>query len=560
MSIKNNKEDYKVSHKNYARGLLMEIDKSERIIMALIRKDIKDKTNQEKIFNIYKERISLITILADEFKASIKTTYKNKPVQYITEKAYLIKQEHDMTDAEFKKFCYFYKEADNIPNIPFTIMSKTLGHNVNSMPYTMEVHPSQLNILDEIITIEKENAIFNEEIKNQSIKYTDCAPSAITGKYNSLSDKSLQHTNSVIGALFLPKYSIIDSLMLHTSIAKIVKNRYNNIPLDVPNKLLYENIIYDPSENARVSVNKSPLIDLRDRAKIQIELWKIVKDLREGKYYSNENITFEQSISNRSYSAFDSPDLLNVRDEGNILRKLLNVFALRPTHISISTLNTGAYSNNHDITQMEGEHYTNIPIINVRIPQNMNLSKHINITDALTQPEWFVDNKIIVQKIKSVKFSREIAIFYVNRRTHYVSNPFNHSQIMFNILPSNQDNSFEQINPIPVIYNIDGFNIGDDYYKLRSVVLAEWNVVNNIITGSSVGIVMKPNKDGEQEHIIFNPSASTYKFENSVGIITSNDPVSFINGRDEETTPDGPTSFYSRAITSGTIYIFANEL
>ena len=52
MSIKNKKEDYKVSHKNYARGLLMEIDKSERIIMALIRKDIKDKTNQEKIYSL----------------------------------------------------------------------------------------------------------------------------------------------------------------------------------------------------------------------------------------------------------------------------------------------------------------------------------------------------------------------------------------------------------------------------------------------------------------------------------------------------------------------------
>ena len=131
---------------------------------------------------------------------------------------------------------------------------------------------------------------------------------------------------------------------------------------------------------------------------------------------------------------------------------------------------------------------------------------------------------------------------------------------MFNILPINS--SIEQINLTPIIYNQNGFNIGDDYYHLRSVVLTEWNKINNIITGSSTGIVMRTNKEAEnkeQQHIIFNPSIATYKFENSDGVITSNDPVTFIPGRDDQTTPDGSTSFYSRAITCGTIYIFANE-
>src|SRR4029079_8840924 len=78
----------------------------------------------------------------------------------------------------------------------------------------------------------------------------------------------------------------------------------------------------------------SPIADLKNRYKVQINLWETVLKLRNGSYYEADPISeFLTTLNACRNNLYDNADLAYNQDEGAILRRLLSVFSLRPTII-----------------------------------------------------------------------------------------------------------------------------------------------------------------------------------------------------------------------------------
>jgi len=373
---------------------------------------------------------------------------------------------------------------------------------------------------------------------------------------------SFSFIHPVVAALFFPRIKYLDEHMLLASIANIVYCRYNGIPIRTqPEYELYWDLITDPNEIVCVSPKESSLVDLRNRVRLQVELWKLVRELREGRYYSDEFRSFNLALDNCKNNLFDAPDMSNIRDEGTVIRRLFSAFGLRPTIVSISSLTSGIMSGNYNLGPMSLSQVTTIPIVNLRLPFNFrNRNTSVYLNEALEQPDWFVENKMIVPKVKSIIYSRDIIVFYASRRYQTINFGRINAPYNFNILPATHS-ALETINDVNVSYE-PSIIIGDDRFHLRSVVFVERSLTNkDLIIGCSTGIVIRRDflaGRTQPSYLLYNPQAAIIQFEDN-GVYERNPPIVEIPGATPFNEGNAPESFQRRASSRGTIFIYVKD-
>jgi hypothetical protein len=307
--------------------------------------------------------------------------------------------------------------------------------------------------------------------------------------------------------------------------------------------------------------------NLLKRFNVQVELWKNVLSLRQGKFYSHgESFSVDDGImglhkvlSSYDWTYFDSPDLYKVHDEGTMLRKLLAVFSFRPTFTQISSFvhRTGlGYSNLGAVSRST---FINTPVCNIKLPVNIygnnNPQPAVRLTSALTQSDWFIENKMLVPKNKSVIHSRKIIFFYVNRR---------HQTLNF----ANVDVGFRYLTLPGTLTGMTGINttelhfdnditLGNDRFNLTSVVVLNPLLEGQLSTGCSSIVVCQPDPSvGRMRtaYLYYNPILASISFEKA-GAYIRNDPISPIP--DHSNDPKTP-GFIETARQYGTIFVYVN--
>ena len=267
--------------------------------------------------------------------------------------------------------------------------------------------------------------------------------------------------------------------MLIASIAGVVAARNTGTPIRTqPDYELYYDMITDPNEIACSTNRNSPMSDLRNRVKLQVELWKSVRDLRMGRYFSPDASNFSLAVDACRNNVFDTPDMAHVRDEGAVLRRLMGAFSLRPTVVSIQTITSNAMTLNYPLNELALTQVTTIPIINIRLPLNPVAGSTVNMQSALRQPDWYVENKLIVPKHKQVMYSRELVLFYVNRRYQNLNFGKLTMPYTFGALPTTVS-GFESLNNASLEYTPE-IAISDSPFEIKSLVSVETTKLVNI--------------------------------------------------------------------------------
>lgn len=468
-----------------------------------------------------------------------------------------------------------------------SIINKTLGAPISwnmRVGDGLKIKDSEHGILSEIFSLYERYQSLHRSVIMLSLMYDDCSVAAMTGTFKRETHIATNHIHPVVACLFLPKFEILEYHMLYSNFGSIISTRYKRQPItNEPDALLFYDITSDP--NDIVCEIKSPITDLRNRYKMQISLWETVLNLRNGRYYDDKSIgDFLATLHACRNNMYDNADSAYAQDEGSILKRLLNVFSLRPTIVStkpingvasfMATYSMGRPTNNLTISNgvfpfnsQPIATITSIPMINLQLPPYADAtSAPIDITEALHQTIWINENKVIIPKEHSIIYSKEILIFYVNRRVQRIYIKTYANPISFSQLPLTMAN-FEKLNSY-ALYVPERLSIrsAEDTFLLRSVVaLTETEIVQNgnktsIITGST-GLIMTHRDISRnifnQQYYLYDPFGASLPVEQPGGYIT-NKPISLIN---PYVTPFGSTtpSFADMASTKGTIFIYGKE-
>lgn len=552
-----------------------------------------------------------------------------RPLHEILNKMMMYKKENKWSDYEFNEF---YKEIQYLLTgtkareaegtgtgtslyVNRSRISRVLGDLTPRRTTTEEglrLKDSDHPILAEILSMCLKSEPLHKSIQMHTLMYEDCALVAMTGEFKRDRHIASNFINPLFACMFLPKFDIFEYHMLYSNFGSIIKARQEKkFITNEADALLYYDITTDP--NDVVCEVSSALGDIRNRYKVQIALWETVLKLRGGNYYDAEPISqFTQALNSCRNDLFVDTDLAYNQDEGAMLRKLLSVFSLRPTTVattpleSISALsaNVGPYSMGAQFSfgepcignqpmgkqpmanlstysypfsnRISQTNVINIPMITFQIPHVSGPNDQpIDITTATSQTLWVNENKTLVPKRKAIISSKEVLIFYINRRYQKVQIRTFANPLSFSQLPLAMSN-FERLNAYPV--NIpERISLGstDETYQLRSVVAINETSINQnetttkIITGSTGLIMQHRNIDMsiyDQKFYLYDPFGASLPVRHptatgaDAGFIL-NKPISQIQGFFPEASemPSGVEniSFFDRARTNGTIIIYA---
>jgi len=546
-------------------------------VLAELNSKYKDTEVVKTLFDAYKVRQERLQRRALRLKNALVSHYSQLSLSELIKKAEKIKKKKKYTDDEFDAFMKMLltdsRYAKESYHIPAGQMSATLGYYGPASFFGERLHvkTGEFDVLQEILQMGASTKILHDNVVIQSLQYTDCAPSSLMGKFDRNKHNAYSFIHPVLAALFIPKIKLVDEHMLIASIPNIIKSKYESIPItNQPEMELYIDINVDP--NNELTQQDPPLVSLRNRAFAQLKLWENVINLRQGNYYYPKSGEFLMALDKCHSNIFDAPDLSYVRDEGMILRKLLGVFSMRPTIVSVAPYHSMQYGVSFGHEALMGIDNTmpfikvsSIPIITIKLP-DPNSEMSIDLRQSLNQLHWFSEHGKIMPKKFSILYSNNILMFYANRRTgtQFNTASLRYPQLMFSQgIPASFSN-WQMINNSPVNYEQE-FKINNDTFALRSVVFVETSAVHKgLIIGNSAGIRSDPNPErGEYERhcYLYDPqSASLFMQPQSEesGKYVLNDPVTEI---EEFSITSGAMAetFEERARKSGTIYIYAKK-
>lgn len=557
------------------QSLIREGSNDDAQVLTRLRDKYNDKDLVNKMFSEYEEKMDKIRRKARKFASAVISRYSHMGTKKIMEKARKLKKKYDFSDDEFNAFVSIAlgdKAFQNVYNVPNTPLSRTLGYTPETSTMKLQYKQNEMPTIQNILTLYRETANLHMQVVVQSLLYRDCAAEALTGVYKSDKHNAYTHIPAVVAALFLPRIKYLDEHLLIASISNIINNKYNGVAIKTqPDYELFYDMITDPNEVACSDNKENAFIDVFNRAKVQVELWKLVKELRMGRYYTDSS-QFMLSLEQCKSGIFDSPEMIYVRDEGALLRKIMGVFSLRPTIVSIMPLTASSgITVNYPLSSLSLQQVTTIPIINLRIPlmqRNANVS--VNMTDGLEQADSYVENKMIVTKMKSVIYSRDLIIFYVNRRFQNVNFARLVAPYSFNTLPTTLT-GFETLNETIVNYT-DTVYIGDELFTLRSAVMVEKTSILNkdsvqgqdiygkeLIIGTTAGIVIAQDPSAgifESTYLIYDPVGASIKYDYNDQLVTR-DPITEV--RQASLYGGEIESFSERLQKRGTIFVYVKN-
>lgn len=556
-------------------------------IVHIMRAERKDEKEIAAFVEKYEESRRRIKKSMKKFADKIEQKYGPLDLPELMRKGLKFAQKHNLTQAEQEAFKAHILRGDaDKPYLPFqeleyTDMSKFLGFS-SASGTMLEVKPSDQDALHEIARLYEMNRPLHAALKANISTYRDCAPEAISGKFDRKKDNVNNFIHPIIAALFLPIIKTIEQRMLYSNIGRMVVQRAamylrkysSTMGTDTQEELkrdfeLSYDIARDPNSLNNYLGDESPMANLLKRYKIQIELWRNVLKLREGQYYSKGDFAESDAISGLTrvlnsfdWMYFDSPELFHVQDEGTVLRKLLATFSLRPTYTQVSSFlnRSGMGYANFGAARLT---FINTPIINIKLPINVyggrNVMPSVRLSSALTQSTFFIENRMIVPKNIAVVHSREVVFFYANRRFQSVN--FTGLDICFKYmaLPGTMS-SVSNINETELHFEHEEY-IGTGRFKLRSVAVL--NKLSNhafATTGCSSIIVLPTNMAlgrTTQQYLYYNPIAASIQYQNNnVGDFVSNDPITIMPETSMDPTIPG---FIETVRRCGTVFIYSQD-
>jgi len=441
--------------------------------------------------------------------------------------------------------------------LPNTNLSKVLGKvTIDTQGSGFKVSDDDYRVLQELLRLYEETKPLHAQIILQSLTYTDMAYEAMSGKYNKeLGHNPGCHVHPVIAAMFMPKMQVFEDHFLFANIGGIVKSRFEKSPLRTkPDYELFYNLVTDP--NDVICDIGSPIKDLLNRANLQRHLWNSVLHLRNGQYYNCSTQEFLMAVDMCKLNKYDTPDLVYGRYDGTVIKRLIASFSFRPTVVATTPIYSLVTANPyvHNVVPV----VTSLPMVNLRLPSAIHDNTPVDLSDALQQSQWFMENGQIVPKNQSLIYSRGVLIFYVDRRSHMLRvgdvHPFN-----FNSLPA-AIAGFERLNDRTVNFKPE-FPIREDKYQLRSVVLCETNnkidQSKQIIIGSSTIFMIHEDVTATparvQECMKYDPLGVRDSFMSGTKVVNNppvtNIPVIADPAKEEQ-------NFMNLASTKGTIFIY----
>jgi hypothetical protein len=478
-----------------------------------LRQRYRDEDLVNKIQDVFMQKHSQIVKSAKKFAMAVRNKYssQNVPFHQLLMKARAHAKKHHLTEAEFSEFQRIYEQelagtGSGEVVIPMTSIMKVLGNITNGSDAFFNSNEADSRNLQEIIRLNEMSRPLHAQVLLQAIQYTTPDNATLV---NMTFDKNINnpadHVHPVVAALFLPKFKTIDEHFLYSNMSGIVKSRYNQQPLTTrPDYELFYNLVTDP--NDVVCDIRTPVADLLHRCNLQNQLWNSVLHLRNGQIYNPSLREFTASVDVCRLNKYDNPDFVYGRHDGTILKRLFSAFSFRPTIVAtIPVANLFSYN---PYSQSVRPTVTSIPMINVRLSNFGAVASTAvatasgsktgrNLLSTLTQTNKFLEGNSIVDRHTQVMYSREVIIFYIDRRSH----AYNISNTITNMarLPTSVA-GFERINKELInteekdaggikYYEVEPqLTIGSSEYYLTSAIVAVTGSDKDIEKGSELVI------------------------------------------------------------------------
>jgi hypothetical protein len=549
----------------------------------LIINDIKSRGNDadttQKIFNAYKESKERTERRAKKFYNALVERYNNLTPLQIYEKAGNYKEKVGMSDAEFEMFRHLVfsqnpHAAHYTYNVPSTRIAKLFGFSVevNSLNNELNVSATEEGVVQEILRMHAENKYLHEQVSHQAYGYdiNQIGNIVTQSSYNKDFNNLYSFIHPVIVALFLPQIRLLEEHMLYASISNIVKLKHEGKPIVTrPDYMLLWDMMTDP--NDAVCNIDSAIVDVKNRATLQVQLWKSVLNLRQGKIYSNEHMSFLSAAENCRVNMFDTPDLSSsMRDEGVVLRRLLSAFSLRPTIVETTPINFTGNSlsvnpympmiSNPSMTMI-----TSVPMIAVRLPQQTASSvTPYPLASALQQNQWFVQNQRFVTKQQNVIRSNNLIVFYVPRKqfkVDYLRRLYPHqlSSLPTHIAGTSDINR----TPVNVPATMQIGNLGSstknaiDYYLTSAICVDEINVSKAAYNSTTNPPINIPSITGSKTYI-FETNITPGTLGSSINDAIMYNPI--VNDKQPSLTVSTSTVNIGTDLSEiATVYIYVND-
>lgn len=565
-------------------------------VVALLKAQGKDQKEIDGFIDKYEVSRKKIGKVVRRFVEKIEQKYGHLDIPELVKKGMKHATKHGFSPAERDAFVRLVMKGDTeVPYLPFqelgyTEMSKFLGFS-NTMGQTFSIKAQDQPALQDIARLYEQTKLLHNGIRQNLVSYTSCSPAAIMPKFDNDKDNLNLYVHPLLVALFLSRVKAIERRMLYSNIGRMVIQRsqpyfqssgdrkYMNWQLSlndlIPGELeadlefMYD-IAKDPNSLDHFS-EETPMNNLLKRYQVQIELWKNVLLLRQGKYYSrSENFTntddgimgLHKVLSSYTWTYFDSPDLYHVHDEGTLLRKLLAVFSFRPTFTQLSSFSqrgTLGYSNLGAVSRAT---FVNTPICNVKLPADLygggSGGQPVRLISALSQSGLYIENKMLVPKNTAVIHSSKVIFFYINRR---YQSPLANIDMGFRYLsvPGTMS-AMTSINTTELAFE-QSIVIGHDRFELTSVVYLNPLLEGQLATGCSSIVVMQPNVDigvKARSYYLYNPlGAGVMYVDKNTNKYIRNDPVTPMP--EQSNDPKRP-GFYGTARRYGTIFLYVNPM
>lgn len=588
-----------LSMEEIAKKLYNEFPDEEKIVDSVIRGRYKNYRN-------IKERARK---LAHSIKK--KMIQGDYTLHEMLEKMLQYKKKHNINDVEYEEF---RKELANILNDNYSQeieynqnvtahrsrINRALGNTRQVQDDKMIVRDDEQHALNDIFSAYEKNLQLSREIYMSSLMHPDCGIVSMTGQYNRDRHIPTNHIHPLFACLYLPKFDLLETHTLHSNIGSIIKHRYEGKPIrSEADLLLFSDIVTDP--NDVVCDINSPINDLRNRYRVQICLWNLVLRLRKGAYYEGlYNDQFMEALNTCRNNLYDNADLAYSQDDGSILRRFLSVFSLRPTIVytkplhALSAITTNPYAgmymdemlgnaSDSKFTDVSYTGYpfkrqaaytiTSIPMITLQIPPYVEGSQPKDLRSATSQTLWINQGGTLIPKEHKIVYSKELLIFYVNRKIEQIQIKSYTQPLMLTRLPVSMSttNRFQRVNTYPInIPPVLSLHKTDEIYHLRSVVAVNQFSINNgdeitNIATNSVGLIMKHRNFAEKvydsSYYLYDPIAASQPVEHPTKDgWTTNKPITLLDpyfSQVNEKTGITTYSWFDIASTTGTIYIYA---
>jgi hypothetical protein len=505
-----------------------------------LRQRYRDEDLVNKIQDVFMQKHSSIVKSAKKFAMAVREKYsqQNIPFHQLLMKARAHAKKHHLSEAEFAEFQRIYEQelagsGSSEVVIPMTSIMKVLGNITTGAEGSFSSSEADFRNLQEILKLNDMSKPLHAQVLLQAIQYTGVDEAFMN---NSLFVKEIQnpgdHVHPIIAALFVPKIKTVDEHFLYSNMSGIVKSRYNHQPLTTrPDYELFYNLVTDP--NDVVCDTRTPVADLLHRCNLQNQLWNSVLHLRNGQCFNPSLREFMASVDVCRLNKYDNPDLVYGRHDGTILKRLFSAFSFRPT--LVATLPVATLFAYNPYSQNLRPTVTSIPMINVRLSNFgstaataavaagvMGARPAINrLSSALSQTNAFLEGNAVVNRHTSVMTSRELLVFYIDRRSYtYVptTTATNLARLPTSIA------GFERINDLPLQFEpaipMGGFkddgitpnNSNAEMFEFCSAVVADTNstvdpsVGGTYVVGSSAVI-----KAPSGMYLHYSPNATVKK-------------------------------------------------